>query len=79
MYGKLYHKNFEITLNAPQFDKKVKSKSAFFNFIEIFSNRQRQSTINVLRKYRVLNKLRNNRDILIMKLDKGNGVVVVDR
>ena len=37
MYGKLYAKNFEITLNVGQFDKKVKTESAFFNFIESFS------------------------------------------
>ena len=74
----LYDKNFGITLNVRQFDKKVKSKSAFFDFIKSFSNRRRQSTTNVLRKYRVLNKLQNNRDILITKLDKGNGVVIVD-
>ena len=36
-------------------------------------------TKNVLRKYGVLNKLRNNIDILITRPDKGNGVVIVDR
>ena len=36
-------------------------------------------TKNVLRKYRVLNKLRNNKDILITTLDKGNGVIILDR
>ena len=34
---------------------------------------------NVLQKYRVLNKLRNNKDISITTPDKGNGIVVVDR
>ena len=38
-----------------------------------------KSTKNVLRKYRVLNKLRNNKDILITRPDKGNEVVLVDR
>ena len=36
-------------------------------------------TKNLLRKYRVLNKLRNNNDILIARPDKGNGVVILDR
>ena len=37
-------------------------------------------TKNVLPKYRVLNKLRNNNDILITRPDKGNGgVVILDR
>ena len=36
-------------------------------------------TKKVLRKYRVLNKLRNNKGILITRPDKGNGVVILDR
>ena len=36
-------------------------------------------TKNILRKYRVLNKLRNNKDILITRPDKGNEVVILDR
>ena len=36
-------------------------------------------TKNVLRKYRILNKFRNNKDILMMRPDKENGVSVVDR
>ena len=32
----------------------------------------------VLPRYRILNKLRNNKDILIKRPDKGNGVVIVD-
>ena len=36
-------------------------------------------TKNVLRRYRVLNKLRNNKDILITRPDKGNGVVILNR
>ena len=40
MYSKLYAKNFGITLNVRQLDKKVKPKSAFFNFIQSFSNRR---------------------------------------
>ena len=36
-------------------------------------------TKNVLRKYRVLNKLRNNKDILITTPDKGKRVIILDR
>ena len=36
-------------------------------------------TKNLLRKYRVFNKLRSNKDILITRQDKGNRVVIVDR
>ena len=33
----------------------------------------------ILRQYRVLRNLRKNRDIVITKPDKGNGVVILDR
>ena len=33
----------------------------------------------ILRQYRVLQNLRKNKDIIIAKPDKGNGVVVLDR
>ena len=33
----------------------------------------------VLRKHGILKKLRRNREIVILKPDKGNGVVIVDR
>ena len=36
-------------------------------------------TRTFLWKYRVLNKLRNNKNILIKGPDEGNGVVILDR
>ena len=33
----------------------------------------------MLRQHRVLQNLRKNKDIVIMKPDKGNGVVILDR
>ena len=33
----------------------------------------------MLRQHRVLRNLRKNKDIVITKLDKGNGVVMLDR
>ena len=33
----------------------------------------------ILRQHRVLPKLRKNKDIVIWKLDKGNGVVILDQ
>ena len=36
-------------------------------------------TKNVLSKYKVLNKLQSNKDILLTRPDKRNGVVIVDR
>ena len=44
-----------------------------------FYGKSHLPTKNVLRKYRVLNKLRNNKDISITRPDKENGVVILDR
>ena len=33
----------------------------------------------ILRQYRVLQNLRKNKDIVITKPDKGNGVIILDR
>ena len=33
----------------------------------------------MLRQHRILRNLRKNKDIIITKLDKGNGVVILDR
>ena len=33
----------------------------------------------MLRQYRILRNLRKNKDIIITKLHKGNGVVILDR
>ena len=34
---------------------------------------------NTLRKHKIIKILRNNKDILITKPDKGNGVIIVNR
>ena len=34
---------------------------------------------SILRQYRVLQNLRKNKDFIITKLDKGNGIVILDR
>ena len=34
---------------------------------------------NTLPKHKIMKKLRNNKDILITKPDKGNGVIIVNR
>ena len=34
---------------------------------------------NTLHKHKIIKKLRNNKDILIMKPNKGNGVIKVNR
>ena len=44
-----------------------------------FYGKSHLPTKNALRKYRVLNKLRNNKDILTTRSDKENGVVILDR
>ena len=32
-----------------------------------------------LKRYRILKNIRNNKDIIILRPDKGNGVVILDR
>ena len=44
-----------------------------------FYGKSHLPTKNALRKYRVLNKLRNNKDILTTRSDKENGVVILNR
>ena len=36
-------------------------------------------SLNTLKKHKILEKLRRNKDIVITRPDKGNGVVVMDR
>ena len=54
----------------------LKAKLSYLANSYVNSNKP---TKNLSRKYRVLNKLRNNKGIFITRLDKGNGVVIVDR
>ena len=46
------------------------ANSYFYNY---------KSSPRILRQYRVLRNLRKNKDIVITKPDKGNGVVILDR
>ena len=38
-----------------------------------------RSSLNTLKKHKILEKLRRNKDIVIARPDMGNGVVVMDR
>ena len=38
-----------------------------------------RSSLNTLKKHKILEKLRRNKDIVITRPDMGNGVVVMDR
>ena len=38
-----------------------------------------RSSLNTLKKHKILEKLRRNKDIVIIRPDMGNGVVVMDR
>ena len=42
-------------------------------------NSNYKSTRTALKKHGILNKLRNNKDIVILRPDKGNGVVIMDK
>ena len=46
---------------------------------EGFVRRNYKPSPRILRQHRVLRNLRKNKDIVITKPDKGNGVVILDR
>ena len=70
------HRAMKNALKDNRDASEVKAKLSYLanSYVNLY-----KPTKNVLRKYRVLNKLRNNKDILITTLDKGNGVIILDR
>ena len=53
-------------------------KSGLSHLANTYYNTYRPSR-DSLKKHRILKKLKNNKDIMITKPDKGNGVVIMDR
>ena len=66
--------NKDLKYNRDAGEVKAKLSYLANSYVNLY-----KPTKNVLRKYKVLNKLRNNKDILITRPDKGNGVVILDR
>ena len=66
--------NKDLKYNRDAGEVKAKLSYLANSYVNLY-----KPTKNVLRKYRVLNKLRNNKDILITTPDKGKRVIILDR
>ena len=73
---KKIHRSFINNLKSKETKNQIKAhlsylaNSYFYNY---------KPSPRILRQHRVLRNLRKNKDIVITKLDKGNGVVISDR
>ena len=70
------HRSFLNNLKSEETKSQIKARlsylanSYFYNY---------KPSPRILRQHRVLRNLRKNKDIVITKPDKGNGVVILDR
>ena len=70
------HRSFLNNLKSEETKSQIKARlsylanSYFYNY---------KPTPRILRQHRVLRNLRKNKDIVIKKPDKGNGVVIIGR
>ena len=73
---RVLHRAMNKDLKDNRDASEVKAKLSYLanSYVNLY-----KPTKNVLRKYRVLNKLRNNKDILITTPDKGKRVIILDR
>ena len=74
-FEKIHH-SFINNLKSKETKNQIKAhllylaNSYFYNY---------KPSPRILRQHRVLQNLRKNKDIIIAKLDKGNGIVILDR
>ena len=70
------HRSMSKDLKHEKDAGEVKAKMSYLanNYINTYDPSK-----NTLRKHKMLKKVRNNKDILITKTDKGNGVIIVNR
>ena len=72
----LLHRSFLNNLKSERTKREIKAhlshlaNSYFYNY---------KTSPRILRQHRVLGNLRKNKDIVITKPDKGNGVVILDQ
>ena len=70
------HRSFLNNLKSKETKSQIKAhlphlaNSYFYNY---------KFSTPILRQHRLLQNLRNNKDIVVTKLEKGNGVVILDR
>ena len=70
------HRSMSKDLKHEKDAGKVKAKISYLTnkYVNTY-----KSSKNTLRKHKIIKILRNNKDILIMKPDKGNGIIIVQR
>ena len=74
-FGKIY-RSFLNNFKSEETKCQIKAHLSYLANSYFYNHKPSPST---LRQHRVLRNLRKNKDIVIMKSDKGNGVVILDR
>ena len=70
------HRSFLNNLKSEKFKSQIK---AHLSYLANSYFSKYKSSPRILRQHRVLRNLRKNKDIVITKPDKGNGIVILDR
>ena len=72
----MIHQFLRSELSSNQFENALKTDISYLanNYISNYG-----PSLNTLKKEKLLEKLRRNKDIVVIGLDKGNGVGVMDR
>ena len=72
----LIHRFLRSELSSNQYENTLKTDISYLTN-NYYSNYY--PSLNTLKKHKILDKLRRNKDIVTIRPDKGNGVVVMDR
>ena len=70
------HRSFINNLKSEETKNQIKAHLSYFANSYFYNYKP---SPHILRQHRVLRNLRKNKDIVITKLDKGNGVVILDQ
>ena len=70
------HRSFLNNLKSEETKSQIKAHLTYLANSYFYNCK---SSPRILRQHRVLRNLRRNKDLVITKLDKGNGVVILDR
>ena len=72
----MIHRFLKFELSSNQFENVL--KTGILYLAKTYYSNYRPS-LSTLKKHKTLDKLRRNKDIVVMRPDKGNGVVVMDK
>ena len=70
------HRSFLNNLKSEETKSQIKARLSYLANSYFYNCKP---SPRILRQHRVLRNLRRNKDLVITKLDKGNGVVILDR